>query len=1066
MANKKIDNSTLIDKDFLDNSIKKFEDLLSVTNQTIDAFKGIASEGINMAKSKPFEGYANLKEISKGIEQFEKAVKGIAITEAKQALFSKEILSLKTKQEAQRKNSNKTIKEQSTLLKKQNAEIKKQTSVIIKQTKETDKLTVALENEEKKKAESAKNSKKLTSVFDEQKKRLNDLKKEYKEQAITLGENSDEAQGLLVEITKLNDAMNAIEKSTKSVTKEVVKLTVAETEQEKLKKRLLKLSTQEAKDTEEIRQKIVATQKAIRDEVKERITLLDEYQKQSKALNENRKAYKNLFLETENSRKGFKGLIFGFTKAGKELKKLRKEVNEADDKLKDLDQSVGQSQRKVGDYERAWKGLNSTLKKLGGVALVIKIFEGLSNAFSANSRTGAELEKVLGRFTVTLSVLVSRFADAIPTIKLLFTDFVNSSKRSLLEFQLSLAKTPLLGDDDKAKEIQKEIDSLAKDSGKSLSDLGKAFEGVGDEIAKTIEANDRLIDTTLVYRKEISNLVIQQSKLLKSEAELQVASGGNTESLKQRRLATEELIAVQGELNNIDEEIALKEQELAQIRVNATKDNIGAQEQLAQATLNLETVRAKAVTDRENGLKELRDIESDDIERRLDFLIDLADKQKAVNDAIIADDTATFKEREDARLANLAIEADLLARSTAELNRATKEEIDLNSLKTESDNLVIAEKSKNAGLNDRLVGRVLELIRDDIDFTREQKEGKKELSEAEKNSNLVKSETILIQEALNKSEKDGADLSEILIDLSDKRLQAEIDNLNLKIALLKDGSEAELEAKKQLNEKLLEQAKTQADKEKDVETDKQARLQELRQLGIDGVRAIAEKELEATTANIDREISALEARESTLRELASRGVENVENNLALEQKRRAELEAKRAQAVKRQQQVELGLAVLKTYSNKVGNGDKNALGSTIANTSLLLSFISSLPAFYEGADRVGDNLAPTMSGKDGHVVRVDGDEMVMNGVESKMIRDSGMSRLEVATMAQMSDKGMRPIAVNDNSAVVKGLQDLKIAIDSKPVYDFKYDDVKKAVADVVESRGRLETSWRKNSEFF
>ena len=309
------------------------------------------------------------------------------------------------------------------------------------------------------------------------------------------------------------------------------------------------------------------------------------------------------------------------------------------------------------------------------------------------------------------------------------------------------------------------------------------------------------------------------------------------------------------------------------------------------------------------------DIDSDDIERRLDFLIDIGDKQKTANDAIIADETKTFAEREKARIDNQRIESELFAKANAELNRATTSEIDLNELKKESDNALIADKSKNAGLNDRLVGRVLELIRDDIDFTREQIEGKKDLNEAESDSNLTKEESILLEEALIKSKKKGADLDAILLELSEKTLQSEIDNLNLKIALLKKGSEAEIQAQKDLNAKLLEQQQNKADKEEAIEAKKQERLAELAQLGVDSVKQFAQKSFDNTTANIDREISALEQRENTLRALAEKGVENVENNLAIEQKKRAELEAKRAQAVRRQQNIELGLSVLDKYSN-------------------------------------------------------------------------------------------------------------------------------------------------------
>jgi ssDNA-binding Zn-finger/Zn-ribbon topoisomerase 1 len=140
------------------------------------------------------------------------------------------------------------------------------------------------------------------------------------------------------------------------------------------------------------------------------------------------------------------------------------------------------------------------------------------------------------------------------------------------------------------------------------------------------------------------------------------------------------------------------------------------------------------------------------------------------------------------------------------------------------------------------------------------------------------------------------------------------------------------------------------------------------------------------------------------------------------------------------------------------------LASTVRDTSLLLSFINSLPAFYEGAERVGDELAPTMKGKDGHIVRVDGDERILNPTHAKMI-PKNMSNFELARLGQMADKQAN-VTVSDNSQVVRELRELKQAIESKPVYDFQYDAVRDAVISVSEKKGKIERRIKKNSSFF
>lgn len=1064
MANKKIENKDLIDKDFLDHSIKKFEDILKVTNLTIEAFAELGEQAIKIGKSKPFEGYSNLKDISKSIEQINKAVKGLTKAEAEQVKLQTKLADLRTQQA----KANKAVKEQ-----------------------------IVAENEAVK--ESVKKHEKLVSAFDKEKKRLNDLKKEYKEQAITLGENSDEAQGLLVEITKLNDSINAIEKSTKSVTREIKELTVAETEQEKLKKRLAKLSTQESKDNEVIKQQIIAERKVIKEQAKERGGLINIYQKESKRLDDLRKEYKNLALSEGTT--------------SQKAKELLKQVVALDKELKDLDASVGQNQRSVGDYGIALKSLNKVFggtikrlnrlekelddingvfKKLGVIAILVKLLEGFQGALANNTEGTANFDKAMGRITVTFAVFLNRLVKGLPVIKALLNDFFVNSRIAVIEFNNdilnSVNKFGLL--DKKIGENLVKIIELRKElSGKEFEDFSNIFKGITDEVSKTIEANDKFIDSVVRNRKAIIELnkrigetgrstlefVDATESLIEAEQRLEVASGDNTLSLAEREVATQQLIKAQREMGKVEVEIARLELDTASKRVRAQVGNLDAKEAEVQALLNLAMVTATANREIQDSEKELKEIRSDDAQIRLDFLIDNFDATKTANEKIIEDETQTFKKRnellkENERLAEQSYEGQKRVLNDF-LTIQGKATVDFDELRKNTDDEAVANQLKNAGFSEALTTRALELLREKKIVNSDLMISQKELSESESESNKTLAESILIQEAINKSKEKGADLDAILLELSEKILESEIDNLKLRIATLQlnrevtdKAGEAEVEAQKQLNAKLLEQAKTKADKEKDIETDKQAKLAEIRQLGIDGVRAIAEKNLEATTANIDKEISALESREATLRELASRGVENVENNLALEQKRRAELEAKRAQAVKRQQQIELGLAVLETYSNKVGAGDKNALASTITDTSLLLSFISSLPAFYEGTEDTGK--APKgIDANGGRVAILHDNERVMTARQNAMIPDS-MSNLDLATMAQMSDKGMRLIAVNDNSEVVKGLQDLKIAIESKPVYDFKYDDVKKAVADVVESRGRRETSWRKNDGFF
>ena len=81
MANKKIENKDLIADNLLQPTIKEFEELLKVVKLTEEAFKDLLQQSIKQAKANPFEGYANLKDIAKGVEGVDNAVEGLTKAE-------------------------------------------------------------------------------------------------------------------------------------------------------------------------------------------------------------------------------------------------------------------------------------------------------------------------------------------------------------------------------------------------------------------------------------------------------------------------------------------------------------------------------------------------------------------------------------------------------------------------------------------------------------------------------------------------------------------------------------------------------------------------------------------------------------------------------------------------------------------------------------------------------------------------------------------------------------------------------------------------------------------------
>ena len=208
------------------------------------------------------------------------------------------------------------------------------------------------------------------------------------------------------------------------------------------------------------------------------------------------------------------------------------------------------------------------------------------------------------------------------------------------------------------------------------------------------------------------------------------------------------------------------------------------------------------------------------------------------------------------------------------------------------------------------------------------------------------------------------------------------------------------------------------------------------------------RELEA----IDKQIAATEKRVDQLRKKAELGQLASEESLAFEEKKQAELEQKRLQMQKRQQREQALFTVISTYQSKIAAGDKSPLLSTIKDIAVLKSFASTLAGFYEGTDDVGKSLGkPQLSGKDGHIVRVDGKEQIWSAKDRAAV--GFRSRDEIKDLVGLVDNGLinnitnREI-FNPNSFVLNGLMDKKVLS--------KLDGIEKAIAKIDIPEGMVD----------
>lgn len=238
----------------------------------------------------------------------------------------------------------------------------------------------------------------------------------------------------------------------------------------------------------------------------------------------------------------------------------------------------------------------------------------------------------------------------------------------------------------------------------------------------------------------------------------------------------------------------------------------------------------------------------------------------------------------------------------------------------------------------------------------------------------------------------------------------------------------------------------------------------------------AKKQLQITNNKIDREVQANQRRQQDLRELSLKGVQDANNNLAFEERKQAELESKRMKAQKNAKKQEILFAGLKAYSANVERNPNTALMTTLKDLTLLTSALSSLPTFLEGTENIAKSLGkPQLKGKDGYIVRVDGDERVLNPEQNKKI--GNLTNEELTNLAEKKNKGLIDMtkfisvpmanAYNDNllisetSRMNKNLEDMKVLLKNMPTQTIQYDELAKISTEIIRSEHRVISTSKK-----
>lgn len=880
---------------------------------------------------------------------------------------------------------------------------------------------------------------------------LGPLKKELEQVNDLLAITEDNLKTIISESAKLAKSkpldsyenIQEVEKGINETAKAVKDLDKVEKDRIKLQEKLKELDDERAKGNFELREQIRLQTKELRDSAKAAAASGDAYEVLKKRTNAAQLEFKKLAAEFGVNSKQAKA-------AGKEFGNLDKQLNKINGAAKD-------GRRHVGRYEKGVKSLTRAFKAFATATIILKVLELVQNAVSENTEGAAQFQKIWVRVTATFQVVGLRLSTAFVVIQ---QDF----KSLVVGFQLGFAEFENLFSDNQEQvdKLQKEYDRLAKSS---LPSLAGAFAGVTDEIKALVDANVNAVDKTLEYRKAIVANEEAIAELIGTQREQQGAFEDDSKSIEEQILNGIAYRKSLQETNKLEADIAQSRQRIAEVTALANPFSLGAREELAAANRELAELLSNQILEVASTEKEIQKLRDDATQLNLDFYIDDFDNRKTVNERIIADETQTYARREKLLADNLKGAETSFDLQEESLNRSLRErgkaELDFDELRKKTSSEEIVRTIREAGISEPLAIRALEVLRERRTFLQDNAEAQRDLTAAEAESNSLLDDITLQRAALNDIQARGVDLELVLADLAEKRLQSEVDNIRDRLTVAAEGSAEAIRLNKELNDKLLEQNQSRADKEKELETERLADLARFGEAANEAftlISDLAAQRADERIEAIDAEIAAEEGRVNRLQELAAQGNEDAENNLAVTEKRQAELELQRKRQLERQEKQELAFAAVQAYASKVQAGDPNPLASTISDVSVLRAFISSLPGFFEGTEDTG-NTGP-LKDKNGAITGFTHEnERVLTAQQNRLIGDMTNAELTAVAFREKT----RSARAESPAYIVRELRELKQVTKDKPVYlGSDYDKIAGAVVDRIKKGNKLERIHRKS----
>lgn len=879
-------------------------------------------------------------------------------------------------------------------------------------TKEVDKLNESFEAKIKLDEERVKLEKELTKLqkkvsdelekynkvvgdnvdaFEKLNKETKEAEKQAKSLAAQFGKNDERTKEAIKNYQKLEKELKDINKTIKDSNKESAKRL-------QIEEKLANATSQEAKELAELSLRLQEQNKANKELAKESLGLIDVYDKQSKRLIKLRKEYKSVVIEQG--------------KGSKEAKRLAKEVKKLDKQLKEVDESAGQFQRNVGNYPDT---LGAAASSILGIASAAGVASGALSAAQSGLEATEEGGGAMAELGAEISAIWNTTTNTIAQAVLDAKDWATQAGENYAAGQ----------------DLTDAMYNAADGTGRLASET----QSLTDKYQLQRSLRKSLVRSERLYAKQIRETE-EQIESLNGKIDIQQAiAGDSTRSFNELARAVRNSQELQAERAEKNITIARKELDLVQKRIFIQEQLSGDDgvapallEEETQAIIKLQAARNDAAKEQIENEIELRQIRQDRLERDLDILIDGYDNQKTINERIIADDKKTLAERQRLLEETIAKGNKSLEGQVAVLKRLTRNKVDFEELLT-LDATDLNKRIRSLGFSEIIEGRILEVVR-------ERKTVIQDIAEATDDLNDAKNETLDLERKIaNQTNRLTGGSEE---DFEEQNFENQKESLRRRIKQLEEGSLEQLRLVAEYNELLLGAQKEYEDKEaerlekandarnkaleeqrqKEIEEDKayqkwlddQAEKQrqkeiENREKTLSTLEALNNKYFDDRRAKVEEEIAAVEEREGRLQELANQGNDDAAASLAENQKQQAEANRKKEELIKKEQQFQTALAIIKAYSAELDNGKSTpeAFASAITSVSVLTSFVSSLPSFYEGTEDTGTVSNP-LDVNGGRLAVLHDNERVMTAEQNKKIGD--YSNDEVADVMYSLDRGL------------------------------------------------------------